>query len=139
MIKVEARFDEYAYRVADALLDSSVTTVEEGQWVTFNAAGNLVVAGADAPKSFLVIGSKRAGRNQVAGVPVKKVSYLHGVFRLKVSNFDPAGTYAATMTPLKVIAGGILAPWVSGTDNASLIVAWAQGQPVDGYLSIFSA
>lgn len=138
MIKFEQRFDEYAYRVADDYLDDSVVTLEEGQWVTYNASGNLVVADGTT-KAFLVIGSKRAGRDNVSGVPVKKVSFLHGAFRLRVDNFDSTGTYAATMTPLKVATGGILAPWVSTTDTADQIVAYAKGAPASGYLTIYSA
>ena len=140
MIKFEQRFDEYAYRVADEYLDDSVATVEEGQWVTFNEFGKLVIAGADATKAFIAIGSKRAGRNLVGGVPVKKVAFLHGVFRLEVSNFDPAGSYNTTMTPLKIADGGILTPWDSVADAGKKpIVAYAKGQPVNGYLKIFSA
>ncbi|MDF2841732.1 MAG: hypothetical protein K0R00_158 [Herbinix sp.] len=138
MIKAEQRFDEYAYRVSDEYLSDSVTTLEEGQWVTFNASGELVVADGTV-KAFLAIGSKRPGRDQVSGVPVKKIPFLHGAFRLATDQFDPTGTYTAVITPLKVMAGGILTPWASATDSADKLVAYAKGAPVDGMLKIFSA
>lgn len=138
MIKFEQRFEDYAYRIADEYLDDSVSELEEGQWVAYNATGKLAIADGTV-KAFLAIGSKRAGRDQVGGVSVKKISFLHGAFRLRVSNFDPAGTYATTMTPLVVTAGGILKPFDEATNKAHQIVAYAKGQPVDGFLTIYSA
>ena len=153
MINFANRFDEYAYRVASRELDPSVTTLEEGQWVTVNASGKLVVADGTT-KSFLAIGSKRVGRDQISGVSVKKISYLVGPFELTVTNFDATGTYA-NMTPLVVIADGILSPATPVTvtatteDNVTTyaiagsmpdkIVAYSMGAPVNGELRIVSA
>lgn len=138
MIKFEERFEKYAYRVADDYVDDSVTELEEGQWVTYNTDGKLIVSDG-TKKSFIALGSKRAGRNLVGGVSVKKISYLHGPFRLKVSNFDPAGNYDAPMTPLKVTTGGVLTPWVKASDSPEMIHAYSKCAPVDGYLVIYSA
>ena len=137
VIKFENRFDEYSYRVATRYIDPSVTRLEEGQWVTLNDQGKVVISDGSS-KSFIATGSKREGRDQVGGRAVQKVSYLHGVFELSVDNFDPAGDYASNpITPLKVVAGGILAPWNAG-DGAEKIEAYAIGQPSGGYLRIFS-
>ena len=138
MIRQYGRFDEYAYRTATRDLDPGVSALEEGQWVTINAAGNVIVSvGAVGTKGFLCVGSKRSGRDQVTGKPVQKVSYLNGPFELQVSNYDGGGTYTAPMTPLKVMAGGVLTNWVTGTDKVEMLVAWAIGAPsTDGYLTI---
>lgn len=132
MIRKEKRFDEYAYRVATMDLDESVTSLEEGQWVT-PKAGKLVVATGAEKKAFLSIGSLRAGRDQVSGKATRKVSFLLGAFSLSVSNFDPSGTYSADTTALKIKAGGVLTPVSADTDKA---VAYAIGVPVNGYLRI---
>lgn len=136
MIKFENRYDEYAYRVATLELDPSVSSVEEGQWVTISD-GKIVISDG-TKKSFMVIGSKRVGRDQVSGVPVKQVAFLHGPFIVATDKFDAAQTYN-DMTPLKVTTGGILTPWVSGTDSPDKIVAYAMGAPVGGFLRIISA
>lgn len=135
MIKFEQRFDANAYRIGDGTLADSVETLEEGQWVTYDANGELVVAAEASVHAFLAMGSKRAGRDQVGGRPVKKITFLHGPFRLKTDQFDATGTYAATMTPLTVTAGGILtdADLVAGDK----VYAYAKGAPVDGFLQIY--
>lgn len=134
MIRKESRWDAYAYRVGKFLLDESVERVEEGQWVTIKG-GKVVIAGADAKKAFLCIGSKREGRDQVSGRAIQKVSFLVGAFAgLKVTNFDPEGSYE-DMTPLCVKEGGILTPVTS----SETVVAYAVGAPVDGHLEIISA
>lgn len=136
MIRFENRFDSNAYRVANIPLASTVETVEEGQWVTFKG-GALTVADGTEKKSWLCIGSKRTGRDQVSGKIIHKVSFLVGAFGLSVSNFDTEGTYTDDVTPLKTKAGGILTP-VTGS-GSEIIVAYALGKPVNGFLRIFSA
>jgi len=137
MIKFEQRFDANAYRVADGVLSDTVTELNEGQWVTYDAAGELVIADDSAPHAFLAMGSVRPGRDQVAGRPVKKITFLHGPFRLETDQFDAEGTYADTMTPLTLTATGTLtdADLVAGDK----VYAYAQGAPVDGFLKIYSA
>ena len=110
MIKFENRFDEYAYRVATFDLDATVTSLSEGQWVTI-VGGKLVIA-TGTTKAFIAMGSHRAGRDQVAGLPVKKISILVGTFILTTDEFNTSGTYG-DMTPLMITAGGILTPVVT--------------------------
>ena len=136
MIKFENRYDSYAYRMASGDVDSSVTALEEGQWVTYNSSGKLVISDG-TKRSFICTASKRDGRDLISGTPVKKAAFLHGVFCLSVSNFDATKTYTE-MCPLKVTTDGILTLWVSGTDSAELIVANAVGAPTDGFLRILS-
>lgn len=138
MIRKQNRFDEYAYRVANKRLSDSVVTLEEGQWVTLDTNGELVIA-TGTQKAFIVIGSKRDGRDMVGGKSVRKVSYLKGNFEFDVTNFDPAGDYSTSpITPLKVTAGGILTPAI--TPATDIIEAYAIGDvKPDGYLTITSA
>lgn len=131
MIKFENRFDEYAYRVASLPLAKNVERVEEGQWVTVKNNELVLATGAEA-KAFLCIGSKREGRDQVAGKFLQKVSFLVGTFVLSVNNFDTAKTYGPNMTDLAVNADGNLTPATEG----SKVVAVAFGAPVGGYLRI---
>lgn len=169
MLRMEARFDEYAYRIAKDNLSNTVTTLEEGQWVTYDANGELVVAGAASVMAWISIGSKRTGRDQVAGKAIHKISYLLGTFMLETSKYDANGTYSAPVTALKLATGGILTPvtgtktavkagvtgTVSGVSGATgacstdlpaldvtleRVVAYAIGSPsADGYLKIVSA
>lgn len=138
MIKKQNRFDEYAYRVANKRLSESVTRLEEGQWVTFDEKGELVIA-TGTQKAFIAIGSLRDERDMVGGKSVRKVSYLKGNFEFDVTNFDPLGDYAAKpITPLKVTAGGVLTPVT--TPATDIVEAYAIGDvKPDGYLTITSA
>jgi hypothetical protein len=133
MINKENRFDEYSYRVAYRQLSSTVTSLEEGQWVTI-VNGEIVISDG-TQKSFICTSSNRSGRDQISGKPVRKVAYLLGTFELSVTNFDPLGTYG-DMVPLKVTTDGILTDGVPGTD---IIEAYAMGLPVAGVLRICSA
>lgn len=133
MIRFENRFDEYAYRVASLPLAASAK-VEEGQWVTVKK-GELVLANSTDKKAFIAIGSNREGRDQVAGKFMRKISFLVGDFMLTVNNFDTAKTYG-DMTPLKVVNGNLAPVETAGTD---IVVAYALGTPVNGFLRIVSA
>lgn len=135
MIRKENRYDGFAYAVAHREVDSSVTALDEGQWITIQ--GGKVVISDGSQKSFICTSSRRDGRDFIKGVPVKKAAYLLGAFELSVSNFDPAGTYG-DMTPLVVMAGGILTPFISGTHEDRQIVAYSLNAPVNGYLRICS-
>lgn len=135
MIKFENRFDEYAYRVAQFPLDDSITSIEEGTWVTITG-GKVVPATVATKKAFIAIGSKRAGRDQISGKITKKISFLSGHFILSVDKFDAAKTYG-DLTPLKIDANSVLTPTV--TDDGALVVAYSVGAPVGGYLRIISA
>ena len=134
MLKLENRFDEYSYRVANFDLDPTVTSLKEGQWVTITG-GKLTIADG-TKKAFIATGSHRAGRDQVAGIPVKKIAILVGTFILTTDQFNTGGTYT-DMTPLMVTTGGILTPVVTpATDRC---VAYAVGAPVNGFIRIISA
>ena len=136
MIKFEKRFDNNAYRVADAVLSDTVTELNEGQWVTFDEAGELVIAGEASVHAFMAMGSMRAGRDQVSGKISKKIAFLYGPFRVETDQFDATGTYADTITPLTLGTDGVLkdADLVAGDK----VYAYAQGAPVDGFLTIYS-
>lgn len=131
MIKFENRFDEYAYRLAMFEVDPSVTEIEEGQFVTLKN-GKLVISDG-TKKSFIAIGSMRKGRDQIGGVPVKKIAVLYGNYVLSTDQFDPSGTYS-DMTPLTVGNGGKLKP-AAGNDK---VVAYSVAAPVDGFLRIIA-
>lgn len=136
MINKENRFDEYAYRIAFKEADPSIVALEEGQWISF--VGGKAVISDGTTKSFICLTSKRDGRDQLSGVPVKKVSYLLGSFELTVTNFDPTETYG-DMVPLVVTTGGILKPYVDGVDLPYLIVAYSYEDANNGTLRICSA
>lgn len=131
MIKFENRHDEYAYRVANFDLDPSVTTLHDGQWVTLSN-GKLVVADG-TKKAFICTGSKRAGRDQISGLPVQKVAILVGAFVLSTDQFDTTGTYGE-LTPLAVKEGGILTP--AGEDD--MVAAYSVAPPNGGFLRIIA-
>lgn len=137
MIKNVRRFDAYAYRVADRNLASRVTEVEEGQWVTINTDGELVISDG-TQRSFLAIGSMRDGRNQVAGKGIRKIAYLVGSVEVEVTNYDATGDYATLgVTPLVVDENGDLRPFdLAGGDTVDMIVADAIGDAADGYLRV---
>jgi hypothetical protein len=133
MINKENRFDEYSYRVAYRQLSATVTSLEEGQWVTI--VNNEIVISDGTQKSFICTSSNRPTRDQIGGKPVRKAAYLLGTFELSVTNFDPLGTYG-DMAPLKVTTDGVLTDGIPGTD---IIEAYAIGVPVAGVLRICSA
>lgn len=131
MIRFEGRYDEYSYRVANMPLHKSCNTVEEGQFVTIKE-GALVLAGKDSKKAFLAIGSKRVGRDQVSGKASGNVSFLHGNSIVMSDQFNTSESYGDDMTPLTVV-NGVVEPSTTETD---LIVGYAIGQPVNGFLKI---
>ncbi|MCX8074089.1 MAG: hypothetical protein N2749_00685 [Clostridia bacterium] len=132
MIKFENRFDEYAYRLAMFEVDPSVDSIEEGQFVTLK--NGKIVLSDGTKKSFIAMGSMRNGRDQVGGVPVKKIAILHGNYVLSTDQFDPIGTYG-DLTPLTVGPDAKLKP--AGASDK--VVAYSVTAPVDGFLRIISA
>lgn len=132
MIKFNSRYDAYAYRIGWFELKDGVD-LEEGQWVKLDAENKIVIAGA-GEKGFLAIGSKRKGRDQVAGKAVNQVAFLHGAFSLWT---DKVAGVAAPMSPLKIAAGGGLEVATLPAD-AGKVVAWTLQQQ-DGYTQIVSA
>jgi hypothetical protein len=137
MVRYENRYDEYAYRIAYRELDPSVESIEEGKWITLNSDGK-IVSSDGSKKSFLLIGSKRTGRDQISGKAVQKLAYLFGHFEISVSNYDATKTFGA-MTPLVVDANGDLRPYVEATDKTYLICAYSLAAPsTDGYIRIIA-
>lgn len=136
MIKANSRYDDYAYRVAYFNLSDTVESIEEGQFGTFDENGEVVLADSTSKKVFLVIGSKRAGRDQISGKATKRIAFLHGPFLVSISNYDEEGTYNGGLTPLKISDEGTVTPVTAeGTD---IVVAYAIGQPSGGFLTIVS-
>lgn len=153
MIKNVNRYDAYAYRIASRPFAPLAGNIHEGSWITLNDDGQIVQS-TGAKKSFLLLTSKRPGRDNVSPQQFPRGSYLLGAFEITVVNdadadtaFDSTETYAA-MTPLKVNADGILTPWVAPTiatgsitaagDIGVEIAAYALGAPVDNELRICS-
>ena len=58
----------------------------------------------------MAIGSKRPGRDQVSGKGIRKIAYLFGHYIVATDQFDAAGDYSNSMTPLAVGDGGVLKP-----------------------------
>ena len=132
MIKFNSRYDAYAYRIGWFELGDNVT-LEEGQWVKLNEENKVVIAGA-GDKGFLAVGSKRKGRDQVAGKAVNQVAFLHGAFSLWT---DKVTGTVDPMSPLKIAADGKLEKATLPGD-AGTVVAWALQQK-DGFTQIVSA
>lgn len=133
MLRMGGRFDNYAYRVT-LPVDESVAKFEEGSFVTIKA-GKLVLADGTAKKAWLLTGSKRVGRNQIAGKPLHKLAFMHGSFYgIQTNMFDATGTYSDDITELTLKEGGILTPATAG----QTVFAYAIGKPNNGYLTICS-
>lgn len=136
MIKFDSRYDAYAYRVGWFDIDDSVDSIEEGQYVKLNENKKIVLAEEGDSAAWMAIGSKRKGRNQVAGKCVKKIAFLHGAYC--VSTDQVTGTISP-MEPLKVGADGKLVKATLPAD-ASKVVAWCLFQDVaSGMTKILSA
>ena len=132
MIKFNSRYDAYAYRIGWFELKNGVT-LEEGQWIKLDEDGKVVIAGA-GDKGFFAIGSKRPGRDQVAGKAVNQVAFLHGAFSVWT---DKVTGTVEPMSALKIGANGILENATLPTD-AGNVVAWALQQK-EGFTQIVSA
>lgn len=148
MIKFENRFDSYAYREATKVLSSAIIAsgFEEGQWVTLGTDGKIALSDG-TKKSFMITTSKRDGRDNTSTNTVQKGTFLFGAYEVTVQNnpdaesdtaFASGETYAV-MDALKVTTGGILTPWISGTDAVNKIVAYVAAPIVaaSGELRIF--
>lgn len=132
MIKFNSRYDAYAYRIGWFELKDGVT-LEEGQWVKLDENNKVVIAGA-GDRGFFAIGSKRPGRDQVAGKAVKQVAFLHGAFSVWT---DKVTGTVAPMDALKIGANGVLEKATLPAD-AGKVVAFALQQD-KGFTQIVSA
>ena len=128
MLKKENRFDSYAYRISSRPLDASVTTLEEGQWVTLNASGKVIVSDG-TKKSFMALSSKRDGRDNLGAG--QNCTYVYGHGEFSTNMVDAAQTYAP-MTALKVTTGGKL----TVATASDTIVAYALSPILDGFVRI---
>ena len=137
MIKLNGRYDHNAYRIGSFPLSQSLVTakVEDGTWVTM-ANGELVLPEAGS-KAFMLMGSAKDGRNQVAGQLNPMATFLAGPLSVSTNVIDIAATYT-DMCGLKVNALGQLTP-VTGT-GTEVVVAYALDSVLtDGYLRILCA
>lgn len=131
MIKHSVRYDNYAYRLADVPASAALIAEgwEEGEFLSYNEAGELVKATADTVP-FMSLSSSRKGRQQFLGKTTTATSILFGPARIATTNYDAAQTYAAG-TPLYVDANG-----QATTVKGGYLVGYAAGEPVDNYLTM---
>ena len=108
-IKFDARYDQYAYRVSGPL-NKAVTALNEGQFVTVNAAGEYILADGAAKAAWMTTSSMRAGRDQLKGQTHKIITVLKGkVCNIKTDQYDAAGDYSTSpVTKLKLDGTGKL-------------------------------
>lgn len=137
MIKLMGRYDAYAYRM-NFPLAATVTTLDEGTWVTLDANGKLVVSNGTAALSFMAMSSKRAGRDNITPHG-GECTVLVGPYSVWTDKFNGSASFTSPTTPLKVTTGGILDIWNgNGGDTADKIVGYAIGEPTaDGLLNVF--
>ncbi len=132
MIRLTARFDQYAYSVPvqldPALLEKGF---EEGMWIAPGENGYKLPTGT--AKSFMLISSKRPGRDQFAGKVDAPAQIYVGPFALSTDQVktDDVFTPGAALYADK---DGLLTITESGP-----VVAYATGVLEDGFLPIVSA
>lgn len=139
MIKLNGRYDHNAYRMgsyplSQALIDAKV---EDGTWVTI-ANDELVLPTAGA-KAFMLMGSAKDGRNQVAGQTMPLATILVGPMAVSTNMVDGTKTYAQ-MGALIVNAEGKLTPATIPAVATEVVVAYALDSAItDGFLRIVCA
>lgn len=139
MIKLNGRYDHNAYRVSSYPLSQALITakVEEGTWVTI-ANDELVLPKAGA-KAFMLMGSAKDGRNQVAGQINPLATILVGPLSVTTNMVDSSKPYTQ-MCPLIVNAQGKLTPATIPADATETVVAYALDSTLtDGFLRIICA
>lgn len=139
MIKLNGRYDHNAYRVSSYPLSQALITakVEEGTWVTI-ANDELVLPKAGA-KAFMLMGSAKDGRNQVAGQINPLATILVGPLSVATDMVDSSKSYTQ-MCPLIVNAQGKLTPATAPADATETVVAYALDSALtDGFLRIICA
>ncbi len=71
MIVAERRYFNYAHRIADFDIDSTVGTLYDGQWLTLNDNNKLVIStGAAGVKSYITLSSKWGDVTTVFNQPI---------------------------------------------------------------------
>ena len=135
MIRLSARFDQYAYsvpvKVAPELLENGF---EEGQWVTPGENGYVLATDAKK-KAFMLISSKRPGRDQFSGKVGAPAQIYVGPFALETDQVKDDDTFTPG-APLYVGADGKLT--VTGGEGA-LVAAYVAGVYTNGFLPIVAA
>ena len=132
MIKLSARYDQYAYSVPVQVSDDLLTKgFEEGQWIAPDANGYVLPEEA-GKKAFMLISSKRPGRDQFSGKVGAPAQVYVGSFALETDQVnDEEYTLGA---PLYVAKGGKLTSTGTG-----VVVAYVAGAYENGFLPIVSA
>lgn len=139
MIKLNGRYDHNAYRIASYALSQALidAKVEEGTWVTI--ANDELVLPALGAKAFMLMGSAKDGRNQVAGQIMPQVAILAGPMAVSTNMVDATKTYTQ-MGALIVNAEGKLTPATVPADATEVVVAYALDSAItDGFLRIICA
>lgn len=139
MIKLNGRYDHNAYRMGSYALSQALidAKVEDGTWVTL-ANDELVLPKLGA-KAFMLMGSAKDGRNQVAGQSMPLATILVGPLSLSTNMVDTTKTYAQ-MGALIVNAEGKLTPATAPAVATEVVVAYALDSAItDGFLRIVCA
>lgn len=139
MIKLNGRYDHNAYRIGSYALSQALidAKVEDGTWVTI--ANDELVLPAEGAKAFMLIGSAKDGRNQVAGQTMPLVTILAGPLVVSTNMVDTAATFTQ-MGALIVNAEGKLTPATKPAVATEVVVAYALDSAItDGFLRIICA
>lgn len=120
MIKLTNRFNQFAYAVPFQVSEALLTEgFEEGSWVKVDSNGQLVQAAA-GDKAYMVINSKRTGRDQISGKATKVAEVWIGNFVCDVNQFDTEQTY----TPGEALYVGADGKLTNVKDEDGTIVAY---------------
>lgn len=130
MLNLNNRFDTHAYRVADFEFSSTMLqqdTIEEGSWVSLNTDGKLIPATNSTGKAFILLTSKKPGRDYITGTgAAPKGSVLMGVAILDTD----------VVTPTSIVPGKALKIGTDGKlaidSDGSATVAFALSAPAAG-------
>lgn len=153
MLKKEGRFDQYAYRVAEFPISATLAASEfqDGIWVTINSNGELVKADG-TKKAFVLLTSKKTGRDQISGRFNAQGTILMGASRVTTDQVKADDTYAPC-TPLYVGADGKLtttgvglklvvgtggAVTATGTGDLPIVAGYAlSDMDSDGFVTVY--
>lgn len=132
MIRLTARFDQYAYSVP-VQVDPALLTkgFEEGMWIVPGENGYKLPDGT--AKSFMLISSKRPGRDQFAGKVDAPAQIYVGPFALSTDQVKIDDVFAPGVA-LYAGTDGLLTVTEKGP-----VVAYATGVLEEGFLPIVSA
>lgn len=146
MIQFDSRYFNNAHRVSLPLA-AAVGTFHDGQWMTLNSDGELILStGATNKHSYITI-SSRYGTGNAIGAPITDAPagrdtvsisglaiVLIGPYALVTDQYE-TGSYTMGAA-LKVSANGKLDTWVAGTDKNEDIVGYVSKVPAAGSQTI---